>query len=82
MMFTNDELHQLQHACELAGRQHAEHAEHMHLVVDALQQGQTVMPFADGQPGADAAKHLADEHERQAQQMDYLHQLIDDLIYQ
>ena len=62
----------------MAGRSHAEHAEHMHQAADALQQGQKIMPFADGQPGATAAKALAEEHERLAQQMDDLYQAISD----
>jgi hypothetical protein len=82
MMFTNDQLHQLQHACELAGREHIEHAENMRHVAEVLKLGKTVAPFADGVIGAEAAKAIAVEHERQAQQMDDLYQLIDDLIYQ
>lgn len=80
-MFTHHQLETAQDALMVASATLAMHADDLRLVAERLRAGEKVMPFMDGEPGAEAADYLAGDKAYRAQKFDDLYQAIDDILY-
>lgn len=80
-MLYGEDLKVAQDALMVASHNLSQQADNLQTIAQDLRNGDKVMPFMDGEPGAQAAEHMAAEKAYRAQQFDDLFQAIEDILF-